>query len=99
MLVKKITTNEWKVLKEHGDIELIVELSKVLERERRDKHGPPVTDKDPVKGISRVTIGHAMRTGQMHEKTFEVINRFYKERKARQDKDQKVWEKAETDQD
>jgi hypothetical protein len=89
MIVKPAKKTEWKLLREHGDIRKIVELSKVLEKARRIEAGPAISAKNPIRGISHVTIGHALRTGVMAEKTFEVINRFYHEKKLKQDALQK----------
>lgn len=65
MKVKKIIHNGWKLLREYGDIEKIIEASK--------------TDEKPY-GLTRPTISHALRTGVMSETTFEIINKFYNER-------------------
>lgn len=40
--------------------------------------------------ISRTTISSALRTGRMNEGTFEAINKFYNEKKAKQDALQKT---------
>lgn len=73
MKVKKVIMNNWKILKDHGDIDKIVESS--------------ISEKKP-KGISRVTIGHALKTGFMSETTYEVINKFYSARQLKFNQDE-----------
>lgn len=76
MIINKKTTNGWKLLSEHGDIEKMVELSEELSQ-------------DPTSGIkkvSRVTLGAGLRSGRMNENTLSVISRFYNDKKERQTK-------------
>lgn len=85
MTVKPAKRREWKLLKEHGDIEKIVDFSKDIEKAKRLESGPPITGKNPVRGISRVTISHGLRTGTMSESTLEVISKFYAEKLKKRD--------------
>lgn len=79
MLVNKKVSNTWKILKEHGDVAEIAKLSEELS-ENKDSN---------IKKVSRITISAALRTNRMNENTFEVIRKFYEEKKKRQDLAQK----------
>ncbi len=70
MIVHGKIRRSWKILQEHGDIEKIVEFSQ--------------TPEDP-EGVTRLTISTALRTGRMSEKTFEVIQKFYRAKSRQND--------------
>lgn len=71
MIINNKVQNGWKILKEHGDVEKIFQFSK--------------DSKNKLKTVSRITIGAALRSGRMNENTFEVISRFYNEKKKKQE--------------
>lgn len=71
MIISKKVQNGWKILKEYGDVEKIVQFSK--------------DSNNNVRPVSRVTAGAALRTGRMNENTFEVISKFYNDKKKKQD--------------
>ena len=76
MIINKKTTNGWKLLSEHGDIEKMVELSEELSKDSTSG----------IKKVSRITLGSGLRSGRMNENTFGVISRFYNDKKERQTK-------------
>lgn len=57
--------NGWKLLKEHGDLEKI-SIASVSEENKTPIHP--------------ITIARAMKSGRMNERTYEVIQKFYKQR-------------------
>ena len=63
MKVNPKISRSWKILIEHGDIQ------KISESSVNEEYPNP---------ISRITISHALRTGRMSERTFEVIQKFCK---------------------
>lgn len=62
--------NQWKLEREHGDVEAIQQQTK----------------EDGKDGISRVTISNALQTGNMSEETYEAIKLFYSEKRKKKQK-------------
>lgn len=59
MIVNNEILTNWKLLREHGDVERMHEESK----------------------LNRITIATALRTGNMSDKTFQVIKKFYSDKR------------------